>query len=124
MMGSIVFWDTTGSIVFWDTTTVSQPDDGLDRVLGHDAIGKIIHRRWSVYLSKVLSRYVVAVEERATECRVWFCNLLLGRYVYRVDNKVSPVPEEVTLPGHVAVTVPPPAASDEKGAPIAIEPVS
>jgi len=39
-----------------------------------DSTGKIIHRRWSVYLSKVLSRYVVAVEERATECRVWFCN--------------------------------------------------
>lgn len=85
-----------------------------------DSTGKIIHRRWSVYLSKVLSRYVVAVEERATECRVWFCNLLVGRYVYRVDKKASPVPQEVTVPALTSPPAPINAASDEKGDPVAI----
>ena len=85
-----------------------------------DATGKITHRRWSVYLSKVLSRYIVAVEERTSEFRVWFCNLLLGRYVYRVDNKVSPVPDEVTAPGTTPPSVQLDAALVEKGGPAVV----
>lgn len=86
-----------------------------------DATGKIMHRRWSVYVSKVLSRYVVAVEELATEFRVWFCNLLVGRYVYRVDKRVSPVPEEVTATKATSATSATTAANDEKGDPVAVE---
>lgn len=73
-----------------------------------------------MYLSKVLCRYVVAVEERTTEFRVWFCNLLLGRYVYRVDNKVSPVPAEVTAPKITPPTGQLDAAPVEKGGPVAV----
>ena len=86
-----------------------------------DSTGKIIHRRWSVYLSKVLSRYIVAVEERATDCRVWFCNLRLGSYVHRVDKKVSPVPQEVTVPVAQTAATMTEQADVEKGDPVATE---
>jgi putative transposase len=80
-----------------------------------DISGKIMHRRWSVRVSKVLARHIVAVEERPTECRVWFCNLLLGRYVPKIDRKVSPLPPEVTLPSvEVTASQPPTAAVDER----------
>jgi putative transposase len=81
-----------------------------------DGVGKITHRRWGVYVSKVLTRHIVAVEELPTEFRVWFCNLLLGRYVYKVDKKVSPVPAEVTVSKTPASLPSPPPATVEKGA--------
>ena len=86
-----------------------------------DSTGKMIHRRWSVYLSKVLSRYIVAVEERATDCRVWFCNLLLGSYVDTVDKKVSPVPQEVTVPVAQTAAMMTGQAGVEKGDPVATQ---
>ena len=79
-----------------------------------DATGKVTHRRWSVYVSKVLTKHVVAVEECATECRVWFCDLLLGKYVYRVDKKVSPVSPPVSRAADPATRPAEQPATDEE----------
>ena len=62
--------------------------------------GHITHRCWRVYASRTLAGHLVTIEEGA-EMRPWFCNLLLGSYVYRRDKKVSPV-----LPQIDPVTVP------------------
>jgi putative transposase len=62
-----------------------------------DVFGQIDHRRWRAYVTLTLARHLVAVEEREDgKCLVWFCNLLLGSFVYRRDKRVVP-PEPVDL---------------------------
>jgi transposase InsO family protein len=79
-----------------------------------DGVGKITHRRWGVYVSKVLTGHIVAVEELPTEYGVWFCNLFLSRYVYKVGKKVSPVPAQVTLRNRCRPHHPPPSRKEPK----------
>lgn len=56
-----------------------------------DVFGQIDHRRWRVYVTLALSRHLVAVEELEDgKCQVWFCNLLLGSFVYRKERRLVP----------------------------------
>lgn len=86
-----------------------------------DTSGKITHRRWKVHVSKVLYRHVVGVEEFPNEYRIWFCNLLLGRYVHRVDKKVSPLPPEVTLPTSDAKQAPSHILAEENSPAVTVD---
>jgi transposase InsO family protein len=56
-----------------------------------DVFGQIQHRRWRVYVTMTLAHHLVAVEERQEgKCLVWFCDLLLGSFVYRRERRLVP----------------------------------
>jgi transposase InsO family protein len=66
--------------------------------------GFIEHRGWRVYVSLPLSGRLIAIEEFDDRCDLWFCNLRLGAFVYRRDDRLQPpepeAPQRASAPVH------------------------